>query len=182
MNNNLFYYQIRKISLFIIVLSSLNYILTDLGYNFIDFFGFFINKSYLNIILFTAGVIILSDRNTWLPFLEESILPCSVINKQPPTDATLDITIKTTPNTKIVYWASNPSNIELDVDKAYGDFSNSGTTISDENGNAICKIRPPSGYKLPNGSSLSPHLHYRECPTQNDINGMLGAVKTIYIK
>lgn len=171
-------------ALLIVVFSALNYFLSDMGYDFVDLFGFitFLGKDKVKILLFVAGVFVLSDRSTWLPFLENAVLPCAVINKEPPTDATLEIEIKTNPNKKIVYWASNPSDKELEVWDAYGDYSNSGTTNSNQEGIAICKIRPPSGYNLPNGSNLSPHLHYRECPDKTDAEGMMGPVKTIFLE
>jgi hypothetical protein len=179
---NYYFYKLRKIALLLVVFGALNYTLSKFGYDFVDMIGFFtfMKRDYAEILMFVAGIFVLSDRSTWLPFLENTVLPCAVINKEPPKDATLEVVIQTTPNKKIVYWAANPTDEELEVWDAYGDYSNSGVTVSDKDGKAVCKIRHPSGYKLPNGSSLSPHIHYRECPSMTDAEGMMGPVRTVF--
>jgi len=180
-----YYYKFRKIGLFLIFLGALNYGGNILGFDLLEIwsnrFPFKIKK-YLYILISLSAIILLMDKSIWIPFLDNTVLPCSLINKLPPKDATLEIKVKTTPFKKIAYWASNPSDTLLDVWNAYGDYSNAGTTTADENGIALCKIRPPTGYILPNGSSMLSHLHYRECPSKEDAEGMMGGVKTVFIK
>jgi len=184
-----YYYKFRKIGLFLVFLGALNFGSQVLGFDFLDSWSKLIfnrtgfnPKNYLFILISLSALLLFMDKGVWTPFLDNAVLPCPLINKEPPKDATLEIKVKTKPNKKIAYWASNSNNDLINVWDAYGDYSNSGVVKADKDGIAICKIRPPSGYILPNGSSLSPHLHYRECPDLDDAEGMMGDVKTIFLK
>jgi len=121
------------------------------------------------------------DSTIWTPFLGNAVLPCSVLNKEPPKDANMVHIINTEPGRKIVYWASLEGQNDKIVWDAYGDYSNSGVVTADEHGKANLKLKVPSSYLLPNGSKLSPHIHYRECPGFDDKEGMMGELKTIMI-
>lgn len=184
-----YYYKFRKIGLFLVFLGALNWGGEILGFNFLDAWsqviqnrtGFNI-RSYLYLLISLCAIILYMDKSVWTPFLDNAVLPCPLINKEPPKDASMEIKVKTKPNKKIAYWASNTNDELINVWDAYGDYSNSGVVTADKKGIAICKIRKPSGYLLPNGSSLSPHLHYRECPDLDDAEGMMGDVKTIFLK
>ena len=85
------------------------------------------------------------------------------------------------PNTKIVYWGSeNPSKQPLPISNpwdAYKNYKNSGVTTSNKEGTAALKLFKPVSYKIPNGMTLKPHIHYREVLK----DGMLGPVETASI-
>lgn len=187
-DNTYNFYKYRKISLFLIIGFSISQILNLADIDILEIItvNLFLKtglnfKKIMNIIIFIASLYLLViDKYIWHPFLGDTVLPCSVINKKPPPDANIFVTIQTTPFKKIVYWASMDKENQYVWD-AYGDYQNSGTTTADENGKAILKLKKPSGYLLPNGASLSSHVHYRECPSKNDYTKFMGPVQTIYV-
>lgn len=188
-NNKIFcIYKLRKIIIMLILLGSINYGTTLFGLDIIqsinNTFKNKINYDISNIIkflIFTSAIyFIVFNKNTFTPFLDYTVLPSVLLNKEPPKDYDLVKIINTKPNTKIVYWASQPNKDKQFVYDAYGDYSNSGVITSDEHGKAIIKIKDPSTYSIPSGEFLPKHLHYREC-NNNILSGMLGPVKTIYL-
>jgi hypothetical protein len=135
-----------------------------------------IEKIFYLVVAF-AGLFVLTRKEMFLPFLGETVLPCSLIAKSTPNNATLEVQIKTEPNKNIIYWASEPSNEIKDVKDAYGKYENSGFTNSDNKGNAILKVRQPSKYRLPYGKILNPHIHYRICGEQ----GTMSQLYTVFV-
>jgi protocatechuate 3,4-dioxygenase beta subunit len=86
------------------------------------------------------------------------------------------MSIRVSPNTKVVYWAAEPTNGVLQfADKAYAGYNNAGVALSDQGGNVVLKVREPQPYTIPLGS-MKPHIHFREC----NMTGFLGPVKTVY--
>lgn len=132
-------------------------------------------------IVFISVVYLGFQRNTYLPFLGPSVVPHSLL-KDPKdfkkgalkTSLTLDVPN----NTKIIYWASQPSKTVVeDPFKAYRDYGNAGiATVFDKK--AELYVNCPSSYKVPGGRTLSPHIHYRAVYP----NGMAGSVETVFIK
>lgn len=183
------FYKLRKICLYLILLGSLNCGTKLFNVDLVKMLGEFIrrntgyNASNLINILIAISVIYLyfTEKNLFTPFLGDAVLPCSVINKEPPKDADFEKVIQTEPNKKIVYWASLKNKDNLMVWDAYGDYSNSGVVFSDDNGKAVLKLNKPSSYVLPSGNSLSKHIHYRVCPNNEDAEGMMSELKTIYL-
>ena len=143
--------------------------------------GIFTKLVYLAIGI--ASLILFFDRNTYLPFLGETVLPCAAFSTRTPDNANQEVTITTIPNTKIIYWASEPrvdasSNEVPTWDVAYNSYSNAGVVISDESGKALLKYRgQPQAYKVPFKGVLKPHVHFRVC----EKNGMVGPVQTYFI-
>lgn len=181
--NKYFFHRIRRILVVLVIVSAINQSLILYDIDIISILSNYFGLShYIKFLITIAGVLLLIDRSLWLPFLEESVIPCSLINKTHHENADFQVKIKTTPNRKIAFWASFPSSQLIDVKTAYGDYTNSGTVIADDNGIAICKIIKPTSYKLPNGSILPPHIHYRECPANNDLLSFIGPIKTHFIK
>ncbi len=139
-------------------------------------------EKYFYIIAFISALYIMWDRDTYLPFLGRTIIPCNFLKDSIPANATKIITINITkPNTKVLYWAadntSNPSIINNYIN-AYNDFSNSGVATSDKNGIVKLAVREPQSYTVPYKGLLQPHVHFRIC----DGPGTLGRVKTIFLK
>lgn len=113
----------------------------------------------------------------------ESILPSLLIQgNELEGENVNEMEIKTLPNKKIIYWAAlqdegeNQDSVEniLDHNKAYGAGTNSGITMSDNDGKAVLKYRMPQGYKVKD-KVLKPHLHYRV--VKDDM--ILGEIMTI---
>ena len=130
-----------------------------------------------------ATLMVFFDRTTYLPFLGDTVLPCAAFAIRSPDNANQEVVITTLPNTKVIYWASEPrtdtsSNEVATWDKAYGSYLNSGVVMSDESGKAILKIRgEPQSYKVPFKKVIKPHVHFRIC----EKNGMVRPVQTFFL-
>ena len=137
-----------------------------------------INK-FIYLLILIASIMVIVKRETWLPFLGTSVLPDSLIPLKIPQNSNTKITVKTKPNSKIAYWSTLPGkeNKITDVITAYGDYSNSGVVISDNNGIAILPIQIGTGYIVPGGKHIERHLHYRVVGMPF---GLIGKIKTIY--
>ena len=187
--NKYYSYKLRKICLVLILLGAFNSGTKLFNIDLVAFLGSVVknNTGYnltnvLNALIAISVIyILITDRNIWTPFLGDAVLPCSVINKEPPKNANVIKVIQTKPNKKIVYWASLENKNGEKVWDAYGDYSNSGVVYADEHGKAVLKFREPSEYIIPTGDKLSKHIHYRECPSKNDSEGMLSPLKSIYL-
>ena len=121
-------------------------------------------------------------RDSYLPFLGETVLPCAAFAPRTPDNANKEITLTTLPNTKVIYWASEPKEgSSKDInnwDVAYNDYSNSGVAISDDTGKVILHFRGnPQSYKVPFKNVIQPHVHFRIC----EKNGIVGPVQIYYL-
>jgi len=127
-----------------------------------------------------------TQRASYLPFLGETIVPCSVLKDQVPEHADTEVQIHgLTPGKKVLYWASEPATEGLgksttdglgrikDWRRAYLEFANAGVTTVDEGGHATLKIRKPQPYTVPIKGLLKTHVHWRICGD----NGFLGPVE-----
>ena len=183
-----FFFKFRKMCLIVVLLGAFNYGLQFLGINLIDgLSNHFSVKNYnpknviYLLITLSAFYLLCSDKYFFTPFLGDTIVPCSLLNKEPPKNYNLEKIIDTEPNRKIIYWATLPDKKDLYAWDAYGDYSNSGVTFSDKNGKAVLKVIKPSSYKIPSGNTLSEHIHYRVCSDKDDPEGMLGRIETIFL-
>ena len=126
-------------------------------------------------------LLLLFNRDTYLPFLGSMVAPCSVLQNKEPPGATKNVKVVVTPNTKVVYWAAEPANENLKTLKswkdAYLEYENAGVTTSNGEGVAILKVRDPQAYKVPFKGRLESHVHYRVC---NEA-GWMGRVNTIFL-
>lgn len=142
----------------------------------------FFNNDYFSKLIYiiaSISIILLSiKKETWLPFLGNTVLPAKLIPETTNVgDTTIKIIVK--PNTKVAYWSAFPSNENnVRVEKAYGDYSNAGVCKSDKDGIAILTFNKGSGYIVPGGKYIKPHIHYRELTTDYAI---IGPIKTIYL-
>lgn len=133
---------------------------------------------YVYLLVGLSALYLLFNRDTYLPFLGKTAFPCGLLKEEiKPEDADTAITIKTKPNSKVVYWASdtNLTNANLGPKEAYNNYSNAGIALSDENGKATLEVRKPTRYTVPYNRLLQKHIHYRVC----DGRGMLGKVQTV---
>ena len=120
-------------------------------------------------------------RDSYLPFLGPSIMPCELLKEQVPENADFSMRVFVKPGAKVLYWAAEPANKDLeqvqDWKHAYLGLRNAGVAVADKDGYATLKVRKPQAYTVPMKGQLSPHIHYRECME----NGFVGTVKTIQL-
>lgn len=119
-----------------------------------------------------------THRETYLPFLGETVVPCSVLKDQVPEHADTAVQLHgLTPGKKVLFWASEPATDGLgrikDWRRAYLEFANAGVTTVDDGGHATLNIRKPQPYTVPIKGRLETHVHWRICGD----NGFLGPVE-----
>lgn len=174
--------KIHMIAILFLVVGGLNWLYVALTGG--DFVSKLFGKSSLitNGVFFLVGLAALSIafyRDSYLPFLGETVMPCSLLKEQVPEGADMDVRVTLQPGAKVLYWAAEPSASDLeslnDWRKAYLEFKNAGVTIAGADGVAVLKVRKPQGYTVPMKRELSPHVHYRVCGD----HGLLGRVQTV---
>jgi hypothetical protein len=165
----------------LIIAGALNYILIYTSNKNVIESVFQSYTLFVYVLIGAAALYIMFDRDTYLPFLGRTIIPCDIFDNKTPENATTEISFNLNrPNAKVIYWASEPStdtNKIVDYKEAYGQFLNSGIATSDANGNITLKVRPPQPYRVPIKGVLEPHIHFRICEGL----GTLGRVKTIFL-
>jgi uncharacterized membrane protein YuzA (DUF378 family) len=129
-----------------------------------------------------ASAFLLFKRDVYLPFLGETLLPDSALVERTPQNANEQVTVKTRPGGKVLYWAAEPNpNQGAEVptwNDAYGSYQNSGVAVAGSDGVAILRIRgPPQSYKVPMKGELQPHVHFRV----SNGNGFFGRVQTLFV-
>lgn len=135
----------------------------------------------LYVLVGIAALAVLFDRDTYLPFLGPTVLPCASIPDRTPPGASKLVTVSAPPGSKVLYWAAEPAMESLKQiqtwKEAYGGYENAGVATADGNGQAILKVRTPQAYSVPLKGRLEPHIHFRVCES----SGMLGRVKTLFL-
>jgi hypothetical protein len=168
---------INMILFALVLLGSLNYLMIFIGYDIMKN----IPHQYamiIYIIIVISAIILAFNRTTWLPFLGKSVFPSALVPLKQLTNYDRIITVKTKPNSKVAYWASSvtlSNGMIPDVDTAYGDYSNSGVVMSDENGIANFPIMEGSSYIVPSNRIIDRHVHYRIIGLEH---GMIGKIHT----
>jgi hypothetical protein len=139
---------------------------------------------YLALLIFIVAAIFLgSNRSTYLPFLGETVMPCSILKETTPENADFEVRIQIlSPGKKVLFWASEPESNHLselvDWRKAYLGFHNAGVTTIGEDNHVILRVRKPQPYTVPVKGRLEAHIHYRVCGEK----GMLGPVQTYFLE
>jgi hypothetical protein len=126
-------------------------------------------------------VLLLFNRDTYLPFLSENFLPEIFldIKERKPKKADKFVRVQVEPNSKVLYWAADPGKeVSTNWKKGYGKFENSGIIISDNKGNAVIPIECPNRYIVHGYKILPKHVHYR---VYNKDNQMLSRVYTLVL-
>lgn len=123
------------------------------------------------------------DRDTYLPFLGETVIPNGALPEKTPERWNKKVVVDAPANTKVIFWAAESAGqAQGDGAKtykeAYGAYENAGVTISSADGKAELRVRDPQGYSVPMRGLLKPHIHYRIYTT----NGMLGRIKTVFLE
>jgi uncharacterized membrane protein YuzA (DUF378 family) len=167
---------------FLLVLGGLNYFL--MGVINVNMFSFIQNPFIIRVISILIGVsalCFLFNRDYYLPFLGEVIIPIG------PKKSTENLTkIKLSglpPNTTIIAWGAQNDKLTFDNPyDAYGNYSNTEITQSNENGEAFVELSCPSEYyvsKFGMQRRLDRHIHYRyQYPKYK---GMFSKIYTKYL-
>ena len=174
---------IQKFAYILLIVGAINWL-------FIGFFDLNLLTGIFGINMFSralfalvglAGIYFMFQRDFYLPFLGESVLPCAGLEDREPSGADTRITVQVEPLTKVLYWAAEPEAEVLkeinDWRKAYSAFENVGITTADETGVATLNVRKPQAYSVPFKGRLEPHIHYRVC----EEDGMVGTVNTVFL-
>jgi hypothetical protein len=172
---------LKMIMLVLVFIVATNGVLSNYGFNAFNKFDSMIGIDVSKLIYFITGISIIllaTNKYTWLPFLGDTVIP-SILIPETKNVGDTTIKIKITPNTKVAYWSALPStNKKPYVDIAYGNYSNAGVSKSDKDGIATLTFNKGTGYIVPSGKFIKPHIHYRELTTEYS---MIGPVKTIFI-
>jgi uncharacterized membrane protein YuzA (DUF378 family) len=120
---------------------------------------------------------------TYLPFLGETVVPCSILSDREPDHADTEVNLHgQRPGAKILFWAAEPATVGLANIKtwqqAYLDYANAGVTTVDDGGHASLRIRRPQPYIVPIMGALTAHVHWRVCDPSGKNGAMLGPVQT----
>jgi uncharacterized membrane protein YuzA (DUF378 family) len=126
-----------------------------------------------------SAVFLFFRRDTYLPFLAPTVFPVGALTLKTPQGASEEVTVRTVPNAKVVYWASEPSRGEPlgDYKVAYDKYDNAGVAVADAQGDVKLKVRTPRSYLVPLKGELKPHVHFRVIGE----NGWAGRVETTFL-
>jgi uncharacterized membrane protein YuzA (DUF378 family) len=170
----------------LIIVGAINWGFTAFGWNLVDIFNKKLSKlfnlklsidKFIYIVIALCGLYLAFRRNTWLPFLGESVLPSSFVPLKE-KKGNINLKINVEPNVKVAYWASNPgNNPKINVFDAYGKFENSGVVMSNEKGEANISVDKGTEYDVPSGRHLKSHVHYRILTDSS----MMSEIKTIFV-
>jgi uncharacterized membrane protein YuzA (DUF378 family) len=128
-----------------------------------------------------AAVFVMFTRDFYLPFLGETVMPCSLLQEHTPDKADTEVEVKAPAGAKILYWAAEPATASLeklnDWRKAYLKYMNAGVTYANEKGVATLRVRNPQPYVVPWKGRLEPHVHFRICGD----DGFLSTIRTVFL-
>ena len=184
----------------IVLVGALNWGFHTFGYNLVEMLNRFLSGVFkrrlpldrvIYVVVAVSAVALAVQRDTWLPFLGNSVLPGAVVPlKKNMGDTTVDV--KVMPGAKVAYWAAEPET-KLGADgategaakadsvplvrAAYDQFENSGVVVANDQGMATLVFNKGTSYIVPSGRKLESHVHYREFGE----DGMMGPVKSVFI-
>lgn len=173
-----------KMAMVLLIVGGLNWFFVGaFGYDFVKIvFGNGVIGRFIYVLVGISAIAVMFDRDTYLPFLGPTVAPCAGLEHRVPPGATREVRVSITPNTKVLYWASEPSTKALEKlptwREAYDKYENVGVATSDANGVVIMKVREPQPYSVPWKGRLEPHVHYRVCRS----DGFMERIKTVYVK
>jgi uncharacterized membrane protein YuzA (DUF378 family) len=172
-----------KIAMVLLIVGGINWLLLGLfDINLVSgIFGKGFFATFIYVLVGVSALVVMFDRDTYLPFLGPMVAPCSVLENRDPPGATREVKVVVEPNVKIIYWAAEPASKTLEKinswKQAYLNYDNAGVATSGSDGTAVLKVRDPQGYKVPLKGELAPHVHYRVCGEA----GWMGKINTVFI-
>lgn len=180
-------FYFKNIYLLVVIVGAINWGLSVLDINVVDYLSKTLNQiigidfqfdTIIYLFIAISGIKLLS-RNNFLPFLGKTVVPTSLVPIKNNKFNKEKVVVKVKPNSKVMYWAAKKMKDEKQIVwKAYDDYENSGVTIADKNGNATLILEKGSGYIVPGGKYIKPHVHYRYELSP----GMFSEIKTHYYK
>jgi len=160
---------LKMVVIIVVLIGALNWgLIGAININLVQQFSSLFNQnSYMvsriiYIIVGLCSLLLIFNRDTYLPFLGEAVIPEQKLST-PEIKDEVKVVLKNLPSdVKVIYWAAQSSDNTFDnpID-AYGDYSNQGVVISNNNGEATLIFNKPAAYKIPSGRTLKPHVHYR---------------------
>jgi uncharacterized membrane protein YuzA (DUF378 family) len=182
--NTLYYHKkLHMIVMLLVIVGSLNWL--SVGLTGTDLVRSVLPLRYARWVYVAVGLAAVGlffQRDTYLPFLGETLVPAAALAIKTPQNANDHIVITTVPGSKVMYWAAEPDpnqggNVST-WDKAYGPYENSGVAVADERGKALLRFRgPPQSYTVPTAGRLDPHVHFRVA----EDDGFMGRVQTFFL-
>ncbi len=184
--------RLHLIAITLVIIGGLNWGLVGVGgakLDLVKWIGSSLNLPILSRLIYSlvglAAVYLVLQRDVYLPFLNESVYPCSTLADKVPEAAKISVPVNVKPGSKVVYWASESKKAKDIVPNpwaAYDTYENAGVVTADGNGVAVLRVREPTEYAIPSGSGfagkvLPRHVHYRFCVSP----GMLSRVETVKI-
>lgn len=175
----------HNILILAVVIGAINWGLTVFDFNLVEYASNYLNKTLesnypfekiVYVLIAIAGLQLLK-RDVFLPFLGRTVIPPTVVPMKENKFKKDKVIINIQPNSKVMYWAAKKMKTEKeDVWDAYDDYSNSGVTQSDKNGKAVLLLEKGSGYIVPGGKYIKPHVHFR----YEVKPGMFSRIETVY--
>lgn len=138
-----------KVAMVLVIVGSLNWLLVGaFKVNLVELlFGKSVIARSIYVLVGIAALVIMFDRDTYLPFLGPTVLPCASVPDRTPPGATKIVTVSAPPGSKVLYWAAEPEMEGLrEVQtwkEAYAGYENAGVATADNNGQATLKVREP---------------------------------------
>lgn len=130
---------------------------------------------YVIIGLAAVYQIFLTPSRTFLPFLDKTVMPPSLLLLSEQAGTNLKLKLHADGAIKVMYWAATEDRGKIikSPQDAYDDFENIGiSAVKDDV--AILKLKCPTAYKVKN-KVLPKHLHYRLIYA----NGVISDIKTV---
>lgn len=126
------------------------------------------------VIVGILAVIVMPNRDMYLPFLGEAALPASILQNTAKHGNVMFAVDGLPPNSKVIYWAANPSqNVGTTPQQAYASSVNGGIATASEEGIAHITLDCPQNYhvsRLGIDKVLPKHVHFRvEVPSKPGI-------------
>ena len=175
----------HKLAMLLVIAGALNWGLTTFNFNLVEILNSYLNNlvgtttnlnKFIYITIAIAGLYLV-NRDTFLPFLGKTVIPPSVIPLKTNKFQEDTVVINVKPNTKVIYWAAKKNKKDKpDIWTAYDDYSNSGVVMSNSDGKAVLKLQMGSGYIVPGGKYIKPHVHYR----YEHKPGKLSRIETVF--
>jgi uncharacterized membrane protein YuzA (DUF378 family) len=175
---------IHKIAIVLIIAGAINWLFIGAaGINLVEkIFGY--RSPYAKGVYLLVGIAALTvmfHRDTYLPFLGETVMPCSALPEQIPEGADTQVQVDAPAGAKVLYWAAEHETEGMkkiqDWRQAYMKFMNVGVVLANGDGKATLYVRKPQAYTVPMAGRLEPHIHYRICGE----GGMLASIKTVFL-
>ena len=166
----------------LLVLGGLNYLFVSLiNVNIFSYIGYPMLVKIINILIGLSAAYFVFDRDYYLPFLGKTVIP---IGPKKPTENLKQIKLSgLPPNTTVLSWAAKESDKVFDsYIQAYGDYSNTDISKTNDKGEVIVELPCPASYHVPAfgmNKQLDRHIHYRfELPKHK---GMFSRIYTKYL-